>query len=171
MPNASAIDTCVGQTRSKSVGFMRQVYRYADIRSIGNPNPLGGTLGASMETFGTRVKQMRTIKGLTQKALAAAIRIKQPSLSEIETGETAQPTAQVLMDLAKELECSPGWLLSGKGSPASGGQVTIDESELLEAYRGIDERGRTDLLAYARTLLARHPGRSRANPFPRPVNA
>jgi transcriptional regulator with XRE-family HTH domain len=47
--------------------------------------------------------------------LAKRAGIKQPSLSELETGETKEISGPTLIGLAKALEVNPGWLLNGTG--------------------------------------------------------
>jgi transcriptional regulator with XRE-family HTH domain len=80
---------------------------------------------------------------MTQPQLAAAAGIKQPSLSELETGETKEITGSVLISLAKALRVRAEWLLTGEEpieiDPA-GWMLTSDEREMLDLYRGASNR-------------------------------
>jgi SOS-response transcriptional repressor LexA len=58
-----------------------------------------------------RIKHKRTELGLTQAELAKRVGITQQSLQKIEDGRTQNP--RKLLNLAKELNCSPEWLQLG----------------------------------------------------------
>ncbi|MCW4631629.1 MULTISPECIES: LexA family protein [Marinomonas] len=58
-----------------------------------------------------RVRQKRTQHRLTQAELAKRVGITQQSLQKIEDGRTQNP--RKLLNLAKELNCSPEWLQLG----------------------------------------------------------
>jgi transcriptional regulator with XRE-family HTH domain len=68
-----------------------------------------------MTTLGARLKKIRDDRALTQKELAKASGIKQPSLSDIETGETKMPDAETLIGLCETLRIRPAWLVTGRG--------------------------------------------------------
>lgn len=80
---------------------------------------------------------------MTQPQLAKEAGIKQPSLSEIETGETKEISGPVLIAIARALRVRPEWLMTGvepiEIDPA-GWMLTSDERELLELYRGATQR-------------------------------
>lgn len=65
-------------------------------------------------SIGQRVREERVAKGWTQPDLAKRAGITQPSLSEIETGETKQPEGKTLIALAMALEVRPEYLQTGK---------------------------------------------------------
>lgn len=67
--------------------------------------------------------------------------IKQPSLSELETGETKEISGPVLMALSKALRVRAEWLVTGELPIEPEATVlTSDERELLERYRGATNR-------------------------------
>lgn len=53
--------------------------------------------------LGDRIKRLRDGRGLTQSALAALAGIKQPHLSQIESGVRQDPQGSVLAALARAL--------------------------------------------------------------------
>lgn len=92
-----------------------------------------------LTTVGKRIRYARQdLRKLKQKELASAAGIKQPSLSELETGETKEITGAVLVALAKALRVRSEWLMTGE-QPIEGG-TTEDEQELLERYRNASGR-------------------------------
>lgn len=120
-----------------------------------------------MSGFGARVKSLRKARGLTQGELARAIGIKQPSLSELEQGESKEPSAATLLAVARALQVSAEWLYTGIGNPLGNANLTDDETALLGAFRSLDARGKADLARYS-TVLAETHGRVTA-PTPRIV--
>lgn len=86
-------------------------------------------------TLGARVKARRKELKMTQPELAKLAGIKQPSLSEIETGETKLVKGDTLMRLAAALQMNPEFLRTGKGNPAPGIDPNVDEAEVLSIFR------------------------------------
>lgn len=62
-------------------------------------------------TIGKKIKLRRELLGLSQKELAEQTRIGQSYISELENGKY-QPTAPVIVELAKALKCSADYLIS-----------------------------------------------------------
>lgn len=105
-------------------------------------------------SIGKRIKEARKLRGLSQNELAAKIGIKQPTLSELESGESQGTTR--LAQLAHALGVSPLWLetgrgpqdaaSSGEGEPSAGSldlrAETAKELQLLIVYRSANERER-----------------------------
>ena len=64
-----------------------------------------------MDTFGKRLRYARQQQRLTQQQLADRVGLSREAIAMLETGKT-QGTAR-LMEIAKTLRISPGWLLWG----------------------------------------------------------
>jgi transcriptional regulator with XRE-family HTH domain len=79
---------------------------------------------------------------MTQPQLAAATGIKQPSLSELETGETKEISGPTLISISKALRVRAEWLMTGDdpAEPDPAYTLSSDERELLELYRGASNR-------------------------------
>jgi transcriptional regulator with XRE-family HTH domain len=71
---------------------------------------IGGPLGRA-------IREARTAKKLSMRALAAAAEISQPFLSQIESGG-AMPSLVTLFRIAKVLDISPASLLPAEADPA-----------------------------------------------------
>jgi transcriptional regulator with XRE-family HTH domain len=65
-------------------------------------------------TFGTRLKTARKAAKMTQKELARRVGMTQPTLSDLENGNS-QGTSSVVA-LAYALRVTPSWLAEGKGA-------------------------------------------------------
>lgn len=89
---------------------------------------------------------------MTQPQLAAAAGIKQPSLSELETGETKEISGPTLISLSKALKVRPEWLMTGEDpiQPEAAGDLRRDERELIEFYRAATERWKIAIKYIAR---------------------
>lgn len=53
-----------------------------------------------------RIKEIRESRGLTQAELASKSGVRQPAISDIETGVTRKPSADTIFRLAKALGCT-----------------------------------------------------------------
>lgn len=70
------------------------------------------------DTFGARLRSARKAKHLTQKQLAKAVGIAQPSLSDLESGKSKAPRLETAMALHGYLGVSLQWLMFGEGGGA-----------------------------------------------------
>jgi len=62
------------------------------------------------EVFGAHLRELRTVRGLTQAQLAEKARTSTPFISQLERGVTT-PTLGMLLRLAEALECRPSDLI------------------------------------------------------------
>ena len=105
-----------------------------------------------MKTAGQRIKELRKNRKMTQPELAKAIGVAQSSISEIETGESRNPSALTLVKVAKYFEVDPEHLLTGKGTQHPISALTDDEAELVLLFRGVSSEGRSYLLSRVRSV-------------------
>ena len=68
-----------------------------------------------MNTLAERLKYARESTGLSQQQVADIVGMKQPSYYKVESGKTLRTT--FLNEIARALNVSADWLLTGKGSP------------------------------------------------------
>jgi phage repressor protein C with HTH and peptisase S24 domain len=61
-----------------------------------------------------RIILSRKSKGFKQKELAHILNISLPTMNHYESGKRA-PNSELLSQIAKTLDCDPGWLLTGEG--------------------------------------------------------
>ena len=61
-----------------------------------------------------RIIYARKSKGFKQKELANILKVSLPTMNHYESGKRA-PNSELLSQIAKILECDPGWLLTGEG--------------------------------------------------------
>jgi transcriptional regulator with XRE-family HTH domain len=71
--------------------------------------PLGLWDGMDKEAFGLRLRELRSAKGISQKALAEAAGVEQSQVSRWEKGESA-PLVTSVAAIAKALGVTPGEL-------------------------------------------------------------
>jgi len=93
---------------------------------------------ADLSSLGLRLRWAREqLRKLTQQQLAASSGVKQPSISELETGETKEISGPTLISISQALRVRPEWLVEGK-LPIEYGEADAlapDERELLASYR------------------------------------
>lgn len=75
-----------------------------------------------MSTPGIRIKERRKSLGLTQPQVGAAVKVSKATVSLWEN-DTNTPNGRNLQELAKCLDTSSEWILSGKSKPASPGYL------------------------------------------------
>ena len=102
--------------------------------------------------LGERIKQRREELGLRQVDVARLVKIKQPSLSLIESGETESLRAATLMGLAKALKTTPKWIMTGKGSHDPDPIQTAEDERMLEAWLSLSDPGRRTALLLLESL-------------------
>ena len=117
--------------------------------------------------IGERIRALRLARGLKQKDLARSIGISPPSLSELETGESKEPSGKVLAALCRVLKTNPDWLLTGAGDPGAAVRMDGEQAEIQAIYVALPPAAQTRLLDYARGLRdAQDPPPTVDNPYP-----
>jgi transcriptional regulator with XRE-family HTH domain len=117
---------------------------------------------------GKRIRALRVARGMKQKDLARAIGIAAPSLSELETGKSKEPSGPVLAALCRVLQTNQDWLLTGKGTPGAYAALDGDQSELTAIWAALPDAGKAALIATARGLRDAYVSDpSPHNPYPK----
>lgn len=78
------------------------------------------------ETIGDRIKKMRKEMGLTQKAFAEKLGMKQNTIAQIETGKSAG--SQTVKLICQEFHINEEWLRTGEGD-----QFVLESDNPLDA--------------------------------------
>lgn len=158
MPNASAKATCVPKNLIASCLVMGTHYRHPDVfrnrqADAAQPHHIAMT-NTGLSSLGLRLRHARDVlRKMTQSQLAQAAGVKQPSISELETGETKEISGPTLIAISDALKVRPEWLVSGK-PPIEYGEaeaLSTDERELLASYRAASPRWRVSI-RYMATL-------------------
>ena len=103
--------------------------------------------------LGQRLRQSREKKGLSLSELARQAQVSKGYLSQIESGQTDRPSAQVLYSIASVLETSVGALL---GMPVEEANSEVMISNSLREFAQADELDEEGVNMLARV---RHRGR------------
>ena len=101
----------------------------------------------AIQGLGERLRHARKDRKLSQVSLAKAAGIKQPSLSELESGESKSISGDTLVSIAAALRVRPEWIVTGKGPRDVAPQqaLTEDEIDLLAKYRTATPRWRLSI--------------------------
>lgn len=92
-------------------------------------------------TIGQRIKESRLAIQLTQGELAKKVGIRQPTLSELERGDSTG--SSYLPAIAAALGVNALWLQTGKGTKHPITSISAKEMLLIVAYRDATEEGKT----------------------------
>ena len=133
----------------------------------------------SANIIGTRIKNRRKSLGLTQLDIKTATVISSGNISEIENGNRL-PAAATLVQLARILQCTIDWILTGEipapAPPPDGFFVSEDSAErmLLQGFRQLSEEDREELMAIMQIKLQkskkREPASVTSSPLPEDEN-
>lgn len=104
-------------------------------------------------TVGQRIKSMRGKKHMSQRKLAQAVGMSQPSLSDIEAGNTNAPNAAHLLRIAAALEVDPLWLMTGEGGADKPASAT--DAEMMEVFGQLDDSAKRAILAAAKAIQSK----------------
>ncbi|MDP1905040.1 MAG: helix-turn-helix transcriptional regulator [Pseudomonadota bacterium] len=127
-----------------------------------------------MEDLSDRIKKLRKELRLTQEGLGAAAGVTKQAVSQWERGLTA-PERDALSRLQKSNRVNPDWVSSGTGEmifpgvsalPANATRLAAEPlppllRELVEAARGLSERGLYVLIHQARQLANEYPAQAK----------
>lgn len=103
-------------------------------------------------TLGDRLRMERKAAGFTQKTLASAANVSQSTIAELETGESKRPRGDHLWELARVLQLSPRWLLTGKGEKKMVYAATQEQESILLMMKRMPLEAQEQLVAIARTF-------------------
>ena len=104
-----------------------------------------------------RLKDLRTIKGVTQKEVAKSIGVSPQSYGYYEN-EINKPDPEILIKLADYFECSIDYLVGREDdfgivqSSATNSAITALESEMLSHFRKLDVSAQHKAIGYVYAL-------------------
>ena len=90
-----------------------------------------------METFGEYIKKMREIRGIGLRALAKAVQISPPYLSDIEKNKRGIPSKDVIIRISSLLELNLEYLFDLAG--VSSNKIPPDLHEIIKEYPGLSK--------------------------------
>ena len=68
-----------------------------------------------MSPLALRIKELRNAKGWSQRELARRAKVRQATVSHLESGNVKTVDLSILEKIAKVLGCDPGYLIVKKG--------------------------------------------------------
>lgn len=120
-----------------------------------------------METIGQRVDALRQGLRLTISELARRCEVTQPTMTNIIGGKTKSVKGYVLDALARELNTTTEYLLSGAQNNQDH-EATMMQAELHAIFRKLPPEDQQALMRTARGMLhSSSPKASQLNPFPK----
>lgn len=99
-------------------------------------------------SIGSRLKEARISKKITQTDLASAIGVTKGAIGNYET-DVSSPKEDILIRLMKYLDIDANYLYQDYMSTADGAltfQFSDDEYRLVDLYRGADDRAKRDAI-------------------------
>ncbi len=113
----------------------------------------------SLSILGTRLKELRIAKDLSQGQVAQYAGVSQSTLSDIERGEIAPKTIDAIVNLAAYFDCSTDYLLGQTSDPTRRDAPPLSETmkQVLLLGRQLSTARQRDLLDIAETFIAKEP--------------
>src|SRR6185436_11051598 len=103
--------------------------------------PMRDPLTMTIQTLGLRLRKARKDRKYSQVTLAKAAGLKQPSISELESGETKEISGPTLIAICGVLKVRPEWLITGREpiepivEVAPGLAFRVDEAQAIKNLR------------------------------------
>lgn len=88
--------------------------------------------------FGTRLRELRLLRGMSQAELAKQTHTLPTTISRYECGER-EPNLPLLLDIARCLGTDPNYLLGYPNAP-------LPQSDILAKFNSLDDRGKAAVL-------------------------
>ena len=104
-----------------------------------------------MGNIGDNIRKLRIERGMSQEQLADRIGKTRSAVSQYEHG-TTMPRMGVIESMAQVFGVPKHEIIGDTYEYAVVNFVMLEERELLEMYRSLDEHGRSVLMATARAL-------------------
>lgn len=92
-----------------------------------------------MATFGSRLRQLREDKGLTQEQLGKVLNVKKAAVSKYEN-ETTSPDHATLCKLADFFDVTTDYLLGRTDDPSSRSTQHVNDDEAMEYLDELHKR-------------------------------
>ena len=109
----------------------------------------------TIQSLGLRLRTARKLRKMSQVDLAKAAGVKQPSISELESGETKEISGPTLIAISSALAIRPAWLVTGKEpmeptvDVAPGLAFKVDEAQAIRNLRAARPNWRRYVLSLA----------------------
>lgn len=93
-------------------------------------------------SVGSRIKELRENKNMTRNELANSIGVTVGAVSNYEN-EVSSPKEPILFKIMETLKCDANYLFQDAiQMPSMKNSVSIDEFNIIEKYRALDEHGK-----------------------------
>ena len=103
-------------------------------------------------SINTRIKEVRTALGLSQRAFCKGIFLSHSFYASIEIG-TRKPNERVYELIATKYHVNKEWLLTGKGQMFSGPAPDVELEKLIAIYKELDPLFREYIMLQIQQLL------------------
>lgn len=114
---------------------------------------LGGTLIGMPTTVGERIKEAREALKVSPAEFAREIGIKQPTLWDLENGETKNPAAETLQRMHERYGINRDYIMRGRGPKILESiERKLENETLLSMLEEMEHSDREALLAMAKAL-------------------
>jgi transcriptional regulator with XRE-family HTH domain len=92
------------------------------------------------QTFGERLRSLRTRHRLTPSALAHAVGVTEGAIRQMESGQTKSASFLVGLRLSRELGVSPWFLATGENGPRSETESRSQPDPVLGALENLTQQ-------------------------------
>ena len=105
--------------------------------------------------IGSRIKEARSLRGLTMAQLGEKAGINKSSIKRYEDGAISKPRLPALNAIARALDVNPAWLLGLSGDILPVAETPDLPLELHEIVEGLNDDGVSELVDYGKYLYSK----------------
>ena len=122
-----------------------------------------------MTNPGTRIKELRTLTGLSQEELGRRVGVQRAAINKYEKGSVTNIPLATIEKMAMVFDVSPAYIVGGDDSQMNPLAIEVkvlqgvskfygkDSVELLECYMELSKEGKKRLLMYACDMTKLYP--------------
>lgn len=133
--------------------------------AIGIPLPFVGTLIGMGTTVGERIREAREAKGWSQAELARRLKVKPPSVSQLESGDSGAPSSETLLRM-RDAGINPDYIMRGKGPKLLEDiEKKLRADTLYSMFQEVDVEQQAVIEDMLRGMIRRKKGSSPNDPF------
>ncbi len=107
-----------------------------------------------MVGIGSKIKEARLKRGLTQEQLANIIGVRQTAIGNYEN-DISHPREEILVRLFKALKVDANYLFEGQFNTTNKEYFTQDETSLISTYRELSAIGKSDVRNFVAYTLTK----------------
>ncbi len=128
-------------------------------------SPFVGKMLGMTSTIGDRIRAAREAKGWNKAELARKLKVKPPSVTQLESGDSGAPSSETLMAM-RDVGISPDYIMRGKGPKLIEDiERRLADDTLVSMIRELEREDQEIVEDMVKVIIRRKRGSSPNDPF------